>query len=49
MRTSEHIREEIEAERRKLDRMLESMSMEDVLGQSRKLDSLIEEYMSLTN
>ncbi len=49
MRTAEYLRTEIETERRKLDQMLESMSMEEVLGQSRKLDSLIEEYMSLTN
>lgn len=49
MRTAEQVRSEIETERRILDQMLESMSMEDVLGQSRKMDRLIEEYITLTN
>lgn len=49
MNKLENLKMEIEAERRKLDEMLENMSMEEVLGQSRKVDSLIEQYIKLTN
>lgn len=49
MNKVENLKMEIEAERRKLDEMLENMSVEEVLGQSRKVDSLIEQYIELTN
>lgn len=49
MNKLENLKMEIESERRKLDEMLESMTMEEVLGQSRKVDSLIEQYIRLTN
>lgn len=49
MNKLENLKMEIEAERRKLDEMLENMSMEEVIGQSRKVDSLIEQYIRLTN
>lgn len=47
--TIERLKTQIEAERKVLDQMLESRCMEEVLGQSRKLDKLIEEYISMTN
>lgn len=49
MKTLDTLKTEIETERRILDQMLESMSMEEVLGQSRKLDQLVEEYICMTN
>lgn len=49
MKKIEILKAQIETERRNLNKMLETMSMEDVLGQSRKLDQLMEEYISLTN
>lgn len=49
MNKVENLKMEIEAERRKLDEMLENMSVEEVLGQSRKVDSLIEQYIEWTN
>lgn len=49
MNMLENLKEEIEMERRKLDEMLETMSMSDALEQSRKLDGLIEKYIDLTN
>lgn len=49
MKNLETLKVQIETERRVLDQMLESMHMEEVIGQSRKLDQLIEEYISLTN
>ncbi|MDO4343449.1 MAG: hypothetical protein Q4C50_01475 [Eubacteriales bacterium] len=45
----EKLRAEIERERKMLDEMLETMTMEEVLGQSRKLDRLIEDYIEATN
>ena len=41
------LKEDIERERRVLDEMLDRMSMEDALRQSRKLDQLLEEYIRL--
>ncbi len=49
MNKVENLKMEIEKERRKLDEMLETRTMEDVLGQSRKVDILIEKYIDLTN
>lgn len=49
MGRTEYLKEEIERERRVLDEMLESRTMEDVLAQSRKLDRLMEEYLDLAN
>lgn len=48
MRRVEELRTEIEAERRKMDEMLEKSSMEEALEQSRKVDRLIEKYLILT-
>ncbi len=39
------LKEQIERERKILDNMLESGSMEDALEQSRKVDQLMERYM----
>lgn len=47
MKNLETLKVQIETERRTLDKMLESMKMEDVIDQSRKLDQLIEEYVDL--
>ena len=51
MNQIENLKVRIEKERRKLEEMLSTMTltMEDVLMQSRKLDGLMEEYISLTN
>ncbi|MFR8169403.1 MAG: Spo0E family sporulation regulatory protein-aspartic acid phosphatase [Marvinbryantia sp.] len=51
MNQIENLKVQIEKERRKLEEMLSTMTltMEDVLMQSRKLDGLMEEYISLTN
>lgn len=43
----EALKVEIETERRKLDEMLYTMTMEQVLPQSRKLDGLMEEYITI--
>lgn len=45
----EMLKAKIEEERRILDEMVDNREMEDVLTQSRKLDSLMEEYIRLTN
>lgn len=45
----EMLKVKIEEERRILDEMVDNREMEDVLAQSRKLDSLMEEYIRLTN
>ena len=51
MNQIENLKVQIEKERRKLEEMLSTMTltMEDVLMQSRQLDGLMEEYISLTN
>ncbi len=51
MNQIESLKVQIEKERRKLEEMLSTMTMtmEDVLKQSRKLDGLMEEYIGLTN
>ncbi|EET60057.1 Spo0E like sporulation regulatory protein [Marvinbryantia formatexigens DSM 14469] len=51
MNQIESLKVQIEKERRKLEEMLSTMSltMEDVLTQSRELDRLMEEYIGLTN
>ena len=49
MKKMEVLKRQIETERRNLDKMLETMRMEEVLEQSRKLDQLMEEYISMTN
>ena len=51
MNQIENLKVQIEKERRKQEEMLSTMTltMEDVLMQSRKLDGLMEEYISLTN
>lgn len=51
MNQIENLKVQIEKERRKLEEMLSTMTltMEDVLMQSRKLDGLMEKYISLTN
>lgn len=41
------LKKDIERERKILDEMLDRMSMEDALQQSRKLDRLLEEYVRL--
>lgn len=45
----EKLKMEIEIERKRLDEMLENSTMEAAMVQSRRLDSLIEEYIDLTN
>lgn len=47
MNKREHLKTEIEKERRVLDEMLTTGTMQDALGQSRKLDRLMEEYINL--
>lgn len=46
---AEYLKEEIERERRVLDEMLATMTMEEALLQSRKVDSLMEKYLDLLN
>ena len=49
MNKVEQLKAKIEEERRTLDEMLAGKTMEEVLLQSRKVDTLIEEYIDLTN
>ena len=47
MNSLESLKEQIEKERKVLDEMLCTKTMEAVLKQSRKLDGLMEEYLNL--